>query len=167
MYEHLRQFCKWILASMLALAIGLPVGLPNDCGLCRACTTASSEGHARCPHCGHSMANCGCCHSVQAGSFALGAACCEKPVGYQSQKTTSEKAATGECCRCVCGDTSPADRPLSAPPTISTVDVHCLAPAWLDLGQGLTSQQRLVAEFSPAQLTPDIPHRILHCSWLE
>lgn len=150
-----KSICRAALATLLAVMMAVP-SLAAQCPACLA-------GKAPCRH---------CCQSGARDGATVGARrrdCCRRSGLADSASSCGARV----CCdsddqnTCSCHEqpaerTLPNDRTTQLVPLNTFVALHC--GATLHLERQVDCELATTAWL--ASLFPDIPHRILHCSWL-
>jgi len=148
MSRRFRHVLKNGLATLLAMVVLLPLG-GRSCPHCAAAVVGlvgAAEQAAGCPHCQRSSSSC---NDTQGPS-----SCCAKNSGSHSSGSPS---------LCSCGEVSPADKPAAAP-KIDLNAAHFYAVAASSCVFPENDSHGTAPEV--AAFAPNVPHRILHCSWL-
>jgi hypothetical protein len=145
-----RRF-RHILRTAVAIFMVAAVLLPLGGRMCPHCVAASvglvsaAEQHGSCPNCQQPKSACETPGATRS--------CC-------AQKTQQHRGDGPSLCGC--GDTSPADRPAASPQIdLNSAQFAIAAPTFV-----WPESNRLETAPEVAAFAPDVPHRILHCSWL-
>ncbi|HEY2881088.1 MAG TPA: hypothetical protein VGJ15_01615 [Pirellulales bacterium] len=167
-------FAARSLAWVLAIVLAAPIGAPVCCGNCQSgsstavSSNSSDAGHtASTDHTAdvaktESGCTAGCCHqgtvkSCCAGKAMANRSCCQKPDAKQT--------GPGVGCLCACKGTVPANRPANQSAT-TPVDIGFATIAWVTPIDLSAAGSRTNFALSASETAADIPHRILHCSWI-